>query len=182
AGSGEREKFGEVISQGLEFSVQYDAGYDNDWNFRNPYFLNLTYTDATQQNDANSTDPDSIFSYGKKGNKVPYIPDLTFSIGGGLETDKWSALVTTSYVGATFTSANNVSEALNGDGNPDIRFGKTDSYFVVDFSANYIINDKIKIFAGVQNLLDNSYIVSRQPDGVRGGMPRFIYTGFEVDL
>ncbi|MCF6288180.1 MAG: TonB-dependent receptor [Proteobacteria bacterium] len=182
AGSGESENFGEVISQGLEFSVQYDAGYDNDWNFRNPYFLNLTYTDATQQNDANSTDPESIFSYGKKGNKVPYIPELTFSIGGGLETDKWSTLVTASYVGATFTSANNVNEAFNGDGNPDIRFGKTDSYFVLDFSANYIINDKIKIFAGVQNLLDNSYIVSRQPDGVRGGVPRFIYTGLEVDL
>ncbi len=182
AGSGDSENFGEVISQGLEFSVQYDAGYDNDWDFRNPYFFNLTYTDATQQNDARSTDPESIFSYGKEGNKVPYIPDLTFSLGTGIETDKWNLLLTASYVGATFTSANNVTQAFNGDGNPDIRFGKTDSYFVVDFSANYMISDKIKIFAGVQNLLDNSYIVSRQPDGVRGGMPRFVYTGFEVDL
>lgn len=182
AGSGDSENFGEVISKGLEFSLQYDAGIANDWVVRNPYYFNMTYTSAIQQNDARSTDPESIFSFGRKGNKVPYIPDLTLSVGTGIEADKWSILLSANYVGDTFTSANNVDQAINGDGNPDIRFGKTDSSFVMDFSANYYFNDKFKIFAGIQNLADRSYIVSRQPDGVRGGLPRFIYTGFEIEL
>ena len=182
AGTGDSENFGEVLSQGLEFSIQYDAGVANAWDLNNPYYLNFTYTDAVQQNDARSTDPNSIFSFGKKGNRVPYIPDLTVSLGTGVEADNWSAFISTNYVSDTFTSANNVDEPLSGDGSPDIRFGKTDGYWVLDLSAQYYINDKVKIFAGVQNLLDRAYIVSRQPDGVRGGMPRFIYTGLEIDL
>jgi Fe(3+) dicitrate transport protein len=182
AGTGESENFGEVKSKGLEFSLDYDAGLSNDWAISNPYFFSATYTDAVQQNDARSTDPESIFSFGRNGNKVPYIPKITYSFGTGLETDKWSILVSANYVDESFTSANNVNQAINGDGNPDIRFGKTDSSLVMDISASIFIKDNIKIFAGAQNLLNKSYIVSRQPDGIRGGMPRFIYAGFEIDL
>jgi len=182
AGTGESENFGEVISKGLEFSIQYDAGIANDWSLNNPYYFNATYSNAIQQNDARSSDAESIFSFGQKGNKVPYIPDLTFSFGTGLEGEKWNAFVSSSYVSSTFTSANNVTEAINGDGIADIRFGKIDSYFIMDLSAQYFVNDKLTLFSGVQNLWNKSYVVSRQPDGLRGGMPRFVYVGFELEL
>ncbi len=181
-GMGESENFGEVISKGLEFSLQYDAGIANDWSLNNPYYFNATYSNAIQQNDARSSDAESIFSFGRKGNKVPYIPDLTYSFGAGLEGEKWNAFITSSYVSSTFTSANNVTEAINGDGVADIRFGKTDDYFIMDLSAQYFINDKLTLFSGVQNLWNKSYVVSRQPDGLRGGMPRFAYIGFEIEF
>nr|ACZ28654.1 TonB-dependent receptor [uncultured organism] len=73
-GTGDNEKFGEVNTSGVELAVQYDAGIARGWRLRNPWFLSMTWTSAEQQNDARSTDAESIFSFGKKGNKVPYIP------------------------------------------------------------------------------------------------------------
>ena len=181
-GTGDTENFGQVASKGLELSVQYDAGIANDWGYRNPWYLTATYTNATQENNATSTDAESIFSYGKAGNKVPYIPQLALSVGTGIETRQWGTYLTASYVDATFTSANNTSSQLNGAGSPDARFGKTDSYVVMDLSGFYKISDGVKLFAGVQNLLDERYNVSRQPEGPRPGMPLYTYAGIEVEL
>jgi len=182
AGSGDTGNFGRVDSAGLELAVQYDTGIANHWKYRNPWYLTATYTDATQQNNVSSTDAESIFSYGKKGNKVPYIPELVLSLGTGIESKKWGSFITGTYVAATYTSANNVGDQVNGEGNPDARFGKTDAYFVADVSAFYRINDEVKFFGGVQNLADKTYNVSRQPAGSRPGMPLFTYAGMEMQF
>jgi len=181
-GTGETENFGKIKSMGLEFSAQYDAGIANGWKYRNPWFLTVTYTNAEQQNSATSTDPESIFSFGKAGNKVPYIPELVVSLGTGIESKQWGANISGTYISETYTSASNVDEQLNGAGNPDSRFGKTDAYFVADVSAFYRITDDVKLFAGVQNLFDDSYISSRQPEGPRPGMPMYAYAGLEIDI
>jgi len=182
AGSGETGNFGRVDSAGLELAVQYDAGIANHWQYRNPWYLTATYTDATQKNDVSSIDAESIFSYGEKGNKVPYIPELILSLGTGIESEKWGSFITGTYVAETYSSANNVDSQLNGAGEPDARFGKTDTYFVVDVSVFYRINDGIKFFGGVQNVADKVYNVSRQPAGPRPGMPRFAYAGMEMEF
>ncbi|HEC16419.1 MAG TPA: TonB-dependent receptor [Sedimenticola sp.] len=182
AGTGNDENFGEVDSYGLEVALQYDAGIANGWGLNNPSFLSITYTRAEQRNDAMSTDAESIFSYGKKGNKVPYIPELTISLGTGLESGKWGAFISGNYVGSTYTSANNVGYQINGSGDPDARFGKTDSYFVADVSAFYRFGKRIRLFGGVQNLFDREYVVSRQPHGARGGLPQFAYAGIEIEM
>lgn len=179
-GSGETENFGKVSSLGVEFSAQYDIGIANNWAYLNPWFLTATYTDATQKNNATSTDAESIFSFGRSGNKVPYIPELVLSLGTGIESTQWGAYINGSYVSETFTSANNVNQQLNGEGNPDARFGKTDAYFVVDASAFYQLNKDVKFMAGVQNLFDKRYNVSRQPDGPRPSMPRYVYASVEI--
>ena len=182
-GTGENgENFGGVDTFGIELALQYDAGLANNWKLSNPSYLSITYTNAEQKNDSKSEDPESIFSFGKKGNKVPYIPELTLSLGTGVETKKWGTFITASYVSEAYTSASNVNEQVNGDGAPDARYGKTDSYFTTDISAFYRINDTVKLFGGVQNLFDEEYVVSRQPDGARGGLPQFVYAGIEMEL
>lgn len=181
-GTGDDENFGEVDTFGIELALQYDAGIANNWGVSNPSFLSATYTNAEQKNDSTSTDAESIFSYGKAGNKVPYIPELTLSLGTGVETKKWGAFISGNYVSETYTSANNVDNQVNGAGDPDARYGKTDSYFTADVSAFYRINETVKLFGGVQNLFDEEYVVSRQPHGARGGLPQFVYTGIEMDM
>ncbi|MBN4054595.1 TonB-dependent receptor [Nitrospira defluvii] len=181
-GSGDDENFGKVNSYGLEFSTQYDPGVANEWTYRNPWFLTLTYTNTEQQNDARSTDAESIFSFGKKGNKVPYIPEWVIGIGTGLESDRWGTFLSGNYVSDTFTSANNTDQQVNGNGKPDARFGKTDSYFVTDVSGYYRVTPHVKLFVGVQNLFDEKYLVSRQPHGPRAGMPLFGYAGIELSM
>lgn len=181
-GSGNDENFGKATAYGLEFSAQYDAGIANNWTLRNPWFVSMTYTNAEQQNDAQSTDAESIFSFGQKGNKVPYIPKLQLSLGTGIESKSWGTSITGSYVSATYTSANNVNNQVNGNGGPDARFGKTDSYFVTDLSTYYRVSKTVKIIGGVQNLFNEKYIVSRQPEGPRPGMPQFLYAGIELAM
>lgn len=182
AGSGNDENFGEVTAYGLELAAQYDAGIANGWRLRNPWFVSLTYTNAEQQNSAQSTDAESIFSFGQKGNKVPYIPALQLSFGTGVESTNWGVSMSGNYVSETFTSANNVQNQVNGNGDPDARFGETDSYFVTDFSAFYRMSETVKVFGGVQNLFDEEYIVSRQPHGPRPGMPQYFYAGIELEM
>ncbi len=182
AGSGQSENFGRVDSRGVEIALNYDPGIDFGWDFSNPYFISFTYTDTEQMNDASSTDAESIFSYGEKGNKLPYIPDFALSFGSGIHFNRWGVDVAANYVSATFSSANNTNDQINGAGTPDARFGKTDEYVTVDLSAYYKATDGIKIVAGIQNMGDEEYLVSRQPYGPRPGMPLFAYGGFELDF
>jgi len=181
-GTGNTENFGKVDSYGVEFLAQLDAGIANNWGFKNPYFLTLTYTNAEQRSDAVSTDPESIFSFGRKGNKVPYIPELTLTVGSGLEFARWGINVTASYSDETFTSASNTSEQVDGLGNPDARFGKTDDFIVVDLAGHINLKKGIRAIAGVHNLFDEEYIASRQPHGPRPGKARFSYIGLEFDF
>lgn len=181
-GTGIDENFGEVRSQGIELSASYDAGIANGWSVSNPYFLALTYTDAEQRSDARSTDAESIFSFGEKGNDVPYIPEWQLTAGAGIEATKWGLNATVSYVDETFTSASNTSAQLDGLGNPDARFGKTDDYWVTDLAAHYRLTKESRLLAGVHNLFDEEYLVSRQPHGPRPGKPRFAYVGVEMDF
>ncbi len=181
-GTGNDENFGEVDAYGLELSAQYDLGVANEWSFNNPYFIAFTYTNAEQQNNSRSTDPDSIFSFGSAGNKVPYIPEYQLSVGSSIEFVNWGASLRANFVDETFTSANNVDVELNGVGAADARFGKTDAYTTVDLSAYYDIKNDVQIFAGIQNVFEEEYIVSRQPHGPRPGAPRTWYVGFQIDM
>lgn len=182
AGADFGENFGEVDTRGVELALNFDAGQAFGWGFRNPYFVSFTYTDTVQLNDAASTDAESIFSFGKKGNRVPYIPEYAVSFGSGIHFDKWGFDVTGNYVGETYTSASNTSLQIDGNGNPDSRFGKTDDYVIVDVSAYYQVTKGIKLLGGVQNANNEEYNVSRQPYGPRPGMPIFAYGGFELDF
>ena len=103
-------------------------------------------------------------------------------MGTGIESKNWGSSITGSYVSETFTSAKNVDDQVNGAGNPDARFGKTDAYFIMDVSAFYRIENGMKFFGGIQNLLNEQYNVSRQPAGSRPGMPLFAYAGIEVGI
>lgn len=181
-GSDANQNFGEVDSRGVEIALNFDAGQAFNWGFRNPYFVSFTYTDTEQLNDAASTDAESIFSFGQKGNRVPYIPEYALSFGSGIHFDNWGFDVTGNYVGETYTSASNTTQLLDGNGNPDARFGKTDDYVIVDVSAYYQLAKGVKLLGGVQNANDEEYNVSRQPYGPRPGMPLFAYGGFELDF
>ena len=181
-GTGNDENFGEVDSYGVELSGQFDLGLANGWSFNNPYYAAFTYTNAEIQNNSTSTDAESIFSFGRAGNKVPYIPEYQLTVGSALEFNNWGANIQASFIDETFTSANNVSTETNGLGAPDARFGKTDSYEIVDVSAYYEVKNGVQLFSGINNVFDEEYIVSRQPHGPRPGAPRLWYVGFEIEM
>lgn len=184
-GSGRAENAGDARVYGVELSLAYDPGLANNWGFRNPNHLAFTYTDATVQSDAVAGGAagaavESIFAGARKGNRLPYVPEYQISAGTGLEYGRWGVFLDAFLVPSTHADASNTNRQVRPDGTADTRFGKNDSYFLLDLSVNYRFGDRAKIFAGVQNLLDEEYVASRLPHGPRPGAPRFAHVGMEL--
>ena len=178
---GVTENVGNVISRGIEFSAAYDVGIAQNWGFLNPYHIAFTYTDATLDGDANSLDVDSIFAGGVDGAKVPYVPEIQFSVGAGVEFPKWAIFVDATYVEAMFTTASNSPTQINpNSGVPNAVYGKTDAHFLVDLSAKYNVANGISAFINIHNLTDEKYIASRHPIGPRPGKPFSVTMGIET--
>jgi Fe(3+) dicitrate transport protein len=179
-GAGVTENAGNARSLGLELVAEVDPGKHWNWGFSNPWFVSFTYTNAELTSDSPSADPESIFSGGRRGNKVPYIPEFALSAGTGIEFSRAGFFVTAIFVDETFTTANNTRLQLNAAGAPDARFGTTDCYTIVDLSAFYRLTRRVKLLGGVQNVFDEEYRASRHPHGPRPGQPLFAYGGLEV--
>ena len=178
AGSGSTENVGQVRSQGIEFLLGFDAFRSSSSDFRAPVTVALTYTDAVLEGDARSGDPESIFSGGKNGNRVPYIPEFQVNITAGLEMGAFRTYLSASYADETYSSASNVSAEVNPvTMSGDARFGKTDSYFIVDVSAYLEVGNNWELFGTVRNLFDDRYLSSRHPHGPRTGAPRLATVG-----
>jgi len=180
AGTDRSENVGEVDTFGIELASTYDLGAAQGWSFSNPYFASFTYTHAELASDSNSRDAESIFAGGKKGNRVPYIPEIALSVGSSVDFERLGMSVTGFYVDDTFTTASNTSQQVDSNGNPDARFGKTDNAFLVDVASQYRLTDNLTLIAGVQNAFDKRYVVSRHPHGARPNQPIFGYGALEV--
>ena len=113
---------------------------------------------------------------------MPYITEYLLSVGTGLDFNTFGIFVAGSYVDEVFTSASNTSSQVDGDGNPDARFGKLDSHFVVDLSSYYQLSDNTRLLAGIHNVFDETYLASRHPHGPRPGKSRSAYMGIEVQF
>jgi len=64
----------------------------------------------------------------------------------------------------------------------DNTFRKTDDYTVVDLSSSYALNSSTRVYAKIDNVLDDQEIVSRSPHGARPNLPRTAYVGISVDF
>ena len=114
-----------------------------------------------------------------KGNKLPYSPNhfITSSInisapfGIGLN-------ISGTYIGKQYTDELNTTDAsASGE------IGMMPSYYVFDVTGRYEIESiNSSIYLSVKNLLDERYIASRRPQGIKVGLPRIITAGLEVTL
>ncbi len=112
-----------------------------------------------------------------KGNKVPYAPEVMVSSDLSVMTPfNFELSLTGTYLGKQYGDPLNLEE-----GSLDGRSGVIDPYFVLDARANYRIHgmENASVSLSVKNLLDERYIVSRRPQGIRLGLPRFITAGVD---
>jgi Fe(3+) dicitrate transport protein len=116
-------------------------------------FGSYSYTDARYSGDHKDANT--------KGKKVENAPQDIFR--GGISIGYNSILLTgqVSYVGETFSDANNTMTPTANAQN-----GLIPSYLVTDLTATYKFNQKFNLRAGVNNLLDENYFTRRA-----GGYP-----------
>jgi Fe(3+) dicitrate transport protein len=173
-GTGRSENVGEASATGVEFAVTWDPLAAKGASITTPMHLGVTYTDATLESDAVSTDAESIFANARNGNRVPYIPEWAISAGVGLAHEKWGINLDVTYVSESFGSADNVNSPTT-----DARFGAIDEALLFDLSVFYQIHRNCRLLAGVNNLFGEEYISSRLPAGPRTGAPRSFMVGVE---
>jgi len=115
-----------------------------------------------------------------KGNTLPYAPSTMFGATADWQSRSGVTLgLSGTYVGRQFGDVLNTSEgSMNG------RTGEIPAWFIVDanFRAPLSFVDGLAFSVNVKNLLDERYMVSRRPQGIRVGLPRFVTAGFELTL
>lgn len=171
---------GDIRAYGLEFKLAYDLGVARNWGLSNPYYLAFTWTHAELRGDAVTRQDDSLFAGGVKGNRVPYIPEFQGLIGTGVENGRWGMFMDVIFVDGSYTTASNVRSPFDPEGNPNIAFGRTDSYVVVDASGYLQLKENVRLVGNIHNLFDREYMVSRHPAGPRPGKPFTALAGLEM--
>lgn len=140
-----------------------------------------------------STQPtkDSVF-VNVKGNKTPYAPSVLLGSSFMLEwKEQLGIRLSANYTGAQFTDALNTVNPMDwiqtAQNDPTYRYmqatasgriGRLDPFFLLDASV-WFKHEKsgIDFNASVKNILNERYIASRRPQGIRVGLPRFFCIG-----
>lgn len=130
-----------------------------------PMDLMYTYTSAEISEDNPQQNIES-------GDVLAVIPENTFSLRLGLE----SASGWNNYAVARFTDKMCMDIGCNNGGTS---LQQSESLFVVDYISRYAVTDQTVVFLKVDNVFDETAIVSRQPDGARPNKPRTASVGVE---
>jgi Fe(3+) dicitrate transport protein len=145
----ERANIGDAFIYGLESLVDFNLNKlfikDSD------YVFNLFFNTSVLSSEYTKSEVNGV-----KGNKVEFIPELNFKTGMKFGYKNFLASVQYSYLSEQFTDASNaVDGVLSGV------IGAIPSYDIVDFSTSYKYNNRFKLEAGVNNVLDNAYFTRR---------------------
>lgn len=165
---------GKTRHSGIEGAVNFNFGKWFDWKrFNVLYDANVTYVNARFADDR------IIDEVEVKGNRTPYAPELLVSSAVTFEHKKGPGLrFTGTYISEQFTNPANTIEASNNGRN-----GLIPSYYIIDATARYKVEKINTLFTlSVKNLLDERYIVTRRPQGIRAGLPRMITAGVKYSF
>jgi Fe(3+) dicitrate transport protein len=154
---------GKATTYGIEFKGAYDLGESLGRSWSNPYYLTATYNKAEIGGDYTN----SGYLTGKKGNNLPYAPELTFTVGSGFGIGKFFLDVNGNYNGKMYKTGEN----LEAD--------KVASFFTLDSTISYQLKPETKLIISAMNVLDKEYMISRSPYGARAGRPQTFLVGLQ---
>ena len=162
---------GATLHQGIESALVFDIGQLVGFNAVNlRYDINATYVQSTFSEDR------FIADMNINGNRTPYAPEWFINTALTLESNMgMGARITANYVGNQFADVvNSIVPDIDG------RSGAIPSYFLMDANVFYNVDKWNSRFnLSVKNVLNERYIASRRPQGIRVGIPRFITMGYE---
>ena len=129
--------------------------------------LSVSYTWMRARFDSDIADTDFFGPVGE-GDPIPYIPDHQLSATLGLLRGPLEAHVGLHYVDAVCVRAS------CGE------FEKTDDAFTVDVALTWALNDRVDLFARVENLTRSQSILGRHPYGARPNKDRTAALGVRL--
>jgi Fe(3+) dicitrate transport protein len=169
-GTGTLDQFnaGAVNVGGLELLLNYNLLSGNSkWNL--PVTYSYTYTDTAFQTDFGSDD--DLWGEVSAGDEMPYISKHQWNASLSLEHERYELNVNARYTGAFRTQAG-TGPIPDGEG--------VASNFILDFAGKYHVGKHLSFTANIINLLDETYLVSRVPAGLRPGHPFGAFAGLQL--
>jgi Fe(3+) dicitrate transport protein len=169
---------GETLHKGVEVSINGSHSSLTNANIYMRWSINSSLSQSKFSSDrfvANGSEKVNI-----QGNTLPYAPAFLISSSmavGFVNRFEWNFHATS--VSKQYGDLlNQKAGSLNG------QQGEIPSYYVIDSGLSYSIPGPIKaiLTANVKNILNQRYMVTRRPQGIRVGLPRFVTMGVEVTL
>ena len=158
---------GESRIAGLETLAGYELPLANGLTL--PISATWTYTNA--EITENSEDGAVM-----DGDNLAYLPENVVNVRAGVKDgERWDLYLNLTYVAKMCTD-----NSCERGGNTDL--SETSEYQVADLSGSYRVAEGARVFARVNNLLDDQEIVARSPAGARPNLPRTAYVGMSVDF
>ncbi len=168
---------GETLHLGFETGIQLNINEIFNSEYLITLSANTTFIKSKYNADRFITIDNNKINI--KNNKLPYAPEFSFTglidvtapFGIGL-------YLSGTYVGNQFTDELNSIEP-----SPSGETGEMPAFFVMDLTGSYdFTNLNSTVYISVKNILDERYIASRRPQGIKIGLPRFISAGIELTL
>jgi Fe(3+) dicitrate transport protein len=175
SGAGDLFNGGQVEVRGVEASFDTDlfrVFRGTTGTVTAPVRLAYTWTEATFQSSFETSFADWAPMV-NRGDRLPYIPRNQWSLGAGLNGERWKGYATLNYTDEMLTSP--------AQGEIPVTV-KTDDYLLLDLSGEYTLFRNFRATAQVRNVTDEAFIVARRPAGVRPGMPRTLLLGVRWDF
>lgn len=169
---------GETVHEGLEFGLGFDLSEIRDIKYNITLDLSATFQNATFSSNRFQNVSGEVVNL--SGNQTPYAPKTLLSSALTIVSPfGLTARITNTFVGDQFTDAlNTLVPSTNG------RIGQLDSYFLTDLQLIYTF-PKVKslsLNASVKNLMNERFIASRRPQGIKVGIDRFVSFGIDWTL
>lgn len=165
---------GETRHWGLEAQLDLRLGQWLGRSHQLDLVTSTTLTHATFSSDRFVSSGNEMINI--KGNRTPYAPTYLQS---ATLSYLWSGLFGVN-LHALFTSEQFGDELNITTPSPDGRIGRIDGFRVLDVNAFYQVQRiPIRIGFSVKNVTDERYIVTRRPQGIRLGLPRYFSGSLE---
>ena len=170
-----RSNIGDAITFGLETYGEWDlAGtFLHNQQARLTLFSNLALTGSEYlRSQLNNVE----------GNKVEFVPLVNWKTGVTFGYRNFSGSLQYTYLSEQFTDATNSERDFESQSGI---VGEIPAYAIMDLSVQYTYRF-LQLYAGLNNLLDNSYFVRRATGypgpGILPSQPRTWYLGLQVKL
>jgi len=162
---------GRARVHGLELVASHDLGKTLGSRLSIPLSAVYTWTEGEFR-----TSFQSDFSeWGNvaKGDGLPYVPEHQLTLNAGLEGQVWRVFLTINYVDEARAAAGSGAVALDE---------RIDGRTLVDLSGEFDLNERVHLFASIENLGDEVYNVALRPAGARPGAPRTMLAGVKLNF
>lgn len=168
---------GATLHRGIEAAYRLNFSSIFKTNTKIIFGNNLTFVQAEFKGDRFVKDGTETVNVG--GNTTPYAPTYFHTASLNIE---WpfglGFMFNATLTGKQYTDALNTEKAA-----ADGRNGMMQAYKVFDANVYYRLPKKGLTFNfTVKNLSDERYIVSKRPQGIRVGLPRYFMASIQVDL